>query len=206
MIRRFALTSKARQLTAAAAVAAALMPTLTLPAGARQQPATPPPAAATRPNVLFVVFDDLNDWTGPTKGHPQALTPALDSIAARGTNFRSAHTQAPLCNPSRASFLTGLRPTTTGIYALEPSVRTALANYPQLRDHVTLPGYFTAAGLSHHHRRQDLPHPGTGESPARVRDVGAERTRQPAVRSVWPAGIRAARSSTGALPRSRRGP
>ena len=145
MTRRFNLRSRSTRLLAGAAVVA-LVPTFTLSLGARQQPATPPPAAATRPNVLFVVFDDLNDWTGPTKGHPQALTPALDSIAARGTNFRSAHTQAPLCNPSRASFLTGLRPTTTGVYALEPSVRTALANYPQLRDHVTLPGYFTQQG------------------------------------------------------------
>ena len=144
MIRRFTLTSPAGRLTVAVALAAALTSTLTLSVGARQQPAAP--AASSRPNVLFVVFDDLNDWTGPTKGHPQALTPALDSIAARGTNFTSAHTQAPLCNPSRASFLTGLRPTTTGIYALEPSFRTALANYPQLRDHVTLPGYFTEQG------------------------------------------------------------
>ena len=104
--------------------------------------ATPP----RPPNVLFVVFDDLNDWTGPTKGHPQASTPAFDSIARRGANFTSAHVQAPLCNPSRASFLSGLRPSTTGIYALQPSVRTALANYPDLRDHVTLPGYFTERG------------------------------------------------------------
>jgi arylsulfatase A-like enzyme len=104
-------------------------------------------AASSRPpNVLFVVFDDLNDWTGPTKGHPQAYTPAFDSVARRGANFTNAHVQAPLCNPSRSSFLSGLRPSTTGIYALQPSVRTALANYPELRDHVTLPGYFTQRG------------------------------------------------------------
>ena len=99
-----------------------------------------------RPNVLVVIFDDLNDWTGPTKGHPQAYTPALDSLARRGVNFTSAHVQAPLCNPSRSSFLSGLRPSTTGIYALNPSMRTALANYPELRDHVTLPGNFTQQG------------------------------------------------------------
>ncbi len=106
----------------------------------------PAPAQPGRPNVLFVVFDDLNDWTGPTKGHPQAYTPALDSVARRGANFTSAHVQAPLCNPSRASFLSGLRPSTTGIYALQPSLRTALANDPARRDHVTLPGYFTQEG------------------------------------------------------------
>lgn len=104
------------------------------------------PHSSTRPNVLVVIFDDLNDWTGPTKGHPQAYTPALNSLARRGVNFTSAHVQAPLCNPSRASFLSGLRPSTTGIYALDPSMRTALANYPDLRDHLTLPGYFTQQG------------------------------------------------------------
>ncbi len=108
--------------------------------------APPPIAPDARPNILLVVFDDLNDWTGPTKGHPQAFTPSLDSIAQRGANFTSTHVQAPLCNSSRSSFLSGLRPSTTGVYALQPSLRTALSNYPELRDHVTLPGYFTAAG------------------------------------------------------------
>jgi arylsulfatase A-like enzyme len=111
----------------------------------------PPPAAVAKasarpPNILFVVFDDLNDWTTPTKGHPQAQTPTLQSIAARGVNFTNAHVQAPLCNPSRASFLASLRPSTTGIYSLSPSVRTALTNYPDLKDHQLMPAYFASHG------------------------------------------------------------
>ena len=43
----------------------------------------------------------------------------MDRLAQRGTLFANAHCQAPLCNPSRTSFLTGLRPSTTGVYALE---------------------------------------------------------------------------------------
>ncbi|HWV35253.1 MAG TPA: sulfatase [Thermomicrobiales bacterium] len=114
-----------------------------VPSSARAQQTTPP---AQRPNILLVQFDDLNDWTSATGGHPQAYTPNIDALAARGTNFLNAHAQAPLCNPSRASYLTGLRPSTTGIYSLQPSFRVALANYAELADHVTLPGYFKQHG------------------------------------------------------------
>ena len=81
--------------------------------------------AADRPNVLLIAIDDLNDWVGCLKGHPQAKTPHIDRLAARGTLFANAHCQAPLCNPSRTSVLTGLRPSTTGVYALAPWFRTA---------------------------------------------------------------------------------
>src|SRR5438105_5465741 len=81
--------------------------------------------AAEKPNVLFIALDDLNDWVGPLGGHPQAKTPHIDQLAARGTTFTNAHCQAPLCNPSRTSVLTGLRPSTTGVYALAPWFRTA---------------------------------------------------------------------------------
>ena len=74
-------------------------------------------------NVLFIGIDELNDWVGCLGGHPQARTPNLDRRAARGTLFRSAHVQSPLCNPSRSSLLTGLRPSTTGIYGLVPGIR-----------------------------------------------------------------------------------
>ena len=79
-------------------------------------------AAEKRPNVLFIAVDDLNDWVGCLGGHPQVKTPHIDRLARRGTLFTNAHCQAPLCNPSRSSLLTGLRPTTTGIYALEPGI------------------------------------------------------------------------------------
>jgi choline-sulfatase len=82
-------------------------------------------ATADRPNVLFIAIDDLNDWVGCLKGHPQAKTPNIDRLAARGTLFANAHCQAPLCNPSRTSVLTGLRPSTTGVYALAPWFRAA---------------------------------------------------------------------------------
>jgi arylsulfatase A-like enzyme len=90
--------------------------------------------AADKPNVLMIAVDDLNDWVGPLGGHPQVKTPNLDKLAARGTTFTNAHCQAPLCNPSRTSLLTGLRPTTTGVYALAPWFRTA----DKFKDHATV--------------------------------------------------------------------
>jgi arylsulfatase A-like enzyme len=99
------------------------------------------------PNVLFIVSDDLNDWIGCLHGHPQARTPNLDQLASRGTLFANAHCQAPLCNPSRSSVLSGLRPGTTGIYGLKPGIRDVAAT----RHAITLPqwfakhGYFTAS-------------------------------------------------------------
>lgn len=98
--------------------------------------------AAERPNVLFIAVDDLNDWIGSLGGHPQAKTPHLDRLAAGGTVFLNAHCQAPLCNPSRTSAMTGLRPSTTGIYALEPWFRTC----EPLKNWVTLPQYFEKHG------------------------------------------------------------
>lgn len=73
-------------------------------------------AAQSKRNVLFIAIDDLNDWVGALGGHPQTRTPNLDKFAASGVNFTSAHCAAPLCNPSRAALMTGLRPSTTGVY------------------------------------------------------------------------------------------
>jgi choline-sulfatase len=107
--------------------------------GALLQPAQ---AAPQKPNVLFLAVDDLNDWIGCLKTHPQAKTPHIDALARRGTLFSNAHCQSPLCNPSRASLLTGLRPSTTGIYGLAPGIR----NVEITKNAVTLPQYFQANG------------------------------------------------------------
>ena len=98
--------------------------------------------AAERPNVLLVSIDDLNDWVGVLGGHPQAQTPNIDRLAKMGTLFRNAHCQSPVCNPSRASMMTGRYPHTSGIYFLSPD----LADAPVLKDVETLPEAFAAQG------------------------------------------------------------
>ena len=72
----------------------------------------------SQPNVLFIAVDDLNDWLGCMNGHPNTKTPNIDKLASQGVLFTNAHCQAPLCGPSRASLMTGLRPSTTGIYGM----------------------------------------------------------------------------------------
>jgi len=101
-----------------------------------------PAAARPKPNVLFIAIDDLNDWVSCLGGHPDCKTPNIDRLAARGVLFSNAHCQAPICNPSRTSFMTGLRPSTTGIYMNSPWFRSTPAN----KDRVTLTQHFAAEG------------------------------------------------------------
>jgi arylsulfatase A-like enzyme len=68
----------------------------------------------------MIVVDDLNDWIGCMGGHPQVKTPHIDRLAQRGVLFTNAHCQSPVCNPSRASLMSGLYPETSGIYFLAP--------------------------------------------------------------------------------------
>jgi arylsulfatase A-like enzyme len=116
---------------AGAAVGWSLLDALTRPAAG---------AVGDRPNVLFIAIDDLNDWVGHLEGHPQARTPNLDALADRGVAFTNAHCTAPACNPSRASLLTGIRPSTSGVYLNTQPWR------PAMPDAVTLPLLFREGG------------------------------------------------------------
>jgi arylsulfatase A-like enzyme len=91
-------------------------------------------------NVLFVAVDDMNDWIGPFDGYPGIKTPNIDKLAQKGVIFKKAYCSAPACNPSRASLLTGVRPSTSGVYHNNQPWR------PVLKDAVTIPQYFTANG------------------------------------------------------------
>jgi arylsulfatase A-like enzyme len=99
-------------------------------------------AAPARQNLLFIAIDDLNDWIGCLRGHPDARTPNLDRLARRGVLFTNAHCAAPLCNPSRAALMTGIRPSTSGIYDNRQPFRKS----PVLRDAVTLSQHFRQHG------------------------------------------------------------
>ena len=92
-----------------------------------------------RPNVLFLSVDDMNDWVGAL-GYEPAKTPHIDRLGARGTLFTNAHAPSPKCNPSRTAILSGLRPSTTGVYANSEWWKP---NFPEM---VTLPRYFKNHG------------------------------------------------------------
>ena len=123
-------------------------------------------AVDAKPNVLFLSIDDQNDWIGFMGGHPNALTPNIDALAARGTAFTNAHCQSPLCNPSRTSLMIGLRPSTTGVYGLAPWFRTL----DEFRDRVTLPQHFMANGYRTYYTGK-IYHGGYGRKKA---DAGVE--------------------------------
>lgn len=72
-------------------------------------------AILQRPNVLFIAVDDMNDWVG-VLGDVQVKTPNIDALADKGITFANAHCAAPVCNPSRVALMSGLRPSTTGVY------------------------------------------------------------------------------------------
>jgi arylsulfatase A-like enzyme len=98
--------------------------------------------AADKPNVLFVAVDDLNDWVGVLEGHPQSATPNIDRLSERGMLFTHAYCAAPACNPSRAALMTGIRPSTSGVYTNPDPWRKAMP------DAVTLPQHFMKHGYT----------------------------------------------------------
>ena len=98
-------------------------------------------AEARRPNVLFLIVDDLTTTLG-CYGDRDAHTPNIDALAERGVRFEHAYTQFALCNPSRCSFLTGCYPERTQVFDLTTSLR------PALPDVVTLPQLFKNAGYT----------------------------------------------------------
>lgn len=95
---------------------------------------------ARKPNVLFIAVDDLNHWVGHLGRNRQTRTPNIDRLAKMGVTFSRAYCAAPVCNPSRAALLSGMRPGTTGVYDNGQ-------NYAQaFKPDVCLPMQFKTAG------------------------------------------------------------
>ena len=128
-------------------------------------PAAAGAAGLGRPNVLFLCVDDMRDWVNCLHGYPGHVeTPHIDQLASRGVLFTNAHCPSPLCAPSRAAVMTGLRPSTTGLY------NNSHWWYPNRPETVSLPalfrdnGYSTAgAGKIFHHTAGNNP-PGQWDS------------------------------------------
>ena len=98
-------------------------------------------AKETKPNVLFISMDDLNDWIGCLGGHPQTITPNLDRLAASGTLFTNAHCPAPACNPSRSAIFSGRSPHKTGIYSNRQNMRDVIPDATLIPKHFSNQGY-----------------------------------------------------------------
>lgn len=114
-------------------------------------------SAAERPDVLFIAIDDLNDWTGCLGGHPQASTPHLDRLVARGTLFANSHCAAPACNPSRAALMSGLRPFASGVYDNGQPYGGPLKDVMTLNRYLMREGYKVVGGGKIYHGGGGLP-------------------------------------------------
>lgn len=112
-----------------------------------------------KPNFLFIAVDDLNDWVGFLGGHPQAKTPNLDKLSKSSLVFEKAYCAASVCNPSRASIMSGYRPSTTGIYQNNHKV----FENDIINKSLMLPQYLSKHGYKTYSRGKIYHTPNTGK-------------------------------------------
>jgi arylsulfatase A-like enzyme len=93
-------------------------------------------------NVVFIICDDLSDIIHGFGGHPQSYLPNIDRLAKMSVRFTNAHSNSPMCGPSRPSMLSGLYPTNTG----KLSGKKGFRSFPKLKDAVLFPTYFKDNG------------------------------------------------------------
>ncbi len=140
-------------------------------------------ADSSRPNVLMIAVDDLNHWVGYLHRNPQTITPNIDRLASRGVRFTRSYCAAPACNPSRAALVTGLRPSTSGVYENNDDWRPHVSPDLPLTAAFRNAGYYVAgAGKIYHeaYRRRSewhdyLPDAGTDPTPRGNLGVGGIR-------------------------------
>jgi len=107
-------------------------------------------ALSDKPNVLLITADDLNNWSHYA-GNSQVVTPNLDRLFSMGVFFNRSYANAPACNPSRASFMSSLRPSSTGVYDNDDDWRTVLPEEKMLTTAFRNAGYSTlGAGKIYH--------------------------------------------------------
>ncbi len=109
---------------------------------AREQKKGTPPGK--KPNILFIVCDDLNTHVSPS-GYGMIRTPSLDALAASSMTFRRAYCQYPVCGPSRASFLSGLYPESTGVLSNTGDIRKSRPGSVSMPQQFKASGYWTAS-------------------------------------------------------------
>ena len=111
----------------------------------------------TRPNVVFIICDDLNDYSGAFAGHKQVKTPNIDKLAKSGVTFLNAHSNCPMSSPSRNSLFTGVYPCHSEDFGWTPNFeQRVLKNNKTLFEYFGENGYHTMGSgkLLHENRRE----------------------------------------------------
>jgi len=111
----------------------------------------------TKPNVLFIAVDDLRDWVGYLDRNPQAITPSIDKLAKRGVAFTRSYCASPVCNPSRCALMSGMRPSTTGVYDNGNDWRKAVPEDQPLTTAFRKAGYFVCGSGKIYHEAYTRP-------------------------------------------------
>jgi iduronate 2-sulfatase len=142
------------------------------------------------PNVLFIMSDDLNDDVSAF-GHPIVQTPNIDRLATQGVRFDRAYTQYALCNPSRASLMTGLRPDAIKVYDLTTHFRSAVPDVVTLPQMFQKAGYFAArvGKIYHYGNPRDIGTSGLDDPPswnAVVNPRGVDKDEEPSLSFAGP--------------------
>lgn len=105
----------------------------------------------SQPNFLFIALDDLNHWVGYLGRNRQTSTPHIDALAKRGLRFTRSYCAAPVCNPSRAAIMSGLRPSSSGVYQNNDDWRSVISSEMTLPSTFRKAGYYVAgAGKIYH--------------------------------------------------------
>lgn len=141
-------------------------------------------SCAENPNVLLIMVDDMNDYTGYLGGHPQAITPNLDEFAASGVRLVNAHCNAQICAPSRASMLTGIYPHISGNYWFDDwQENGTLKNCKSLARFMKDNGYdsFGTGKLMHHEQIEDWTEYGIPQDPGPFPSNGKKKVGHPSI-------------------------
>lgn len=141
-------------------------------------------------NVLFIAADDMNCDLG-VYGHPQVKTPNLDRLAKMGVRFDNAYCQQPLCGPSRASLMTGLRPDTLDMHTLKHELREKNPDVVTLGQLFKNNGYFSyRAGKIYHYGNPSMIGTDANDDPAtwteRHNPAGIDKTQEPKITNYGP--------------------